>query len=261
MSSRDRPGERLLRPRSRGDVENASDTEARSVDGREEEPALGRRQASVYDAVAGRVTTTRPIGSHKPQRRSRPRVTHHGRNAPDSRRNPTLAPEEVLFRRAGAPVRYAEKDIYQAHEDLPDGGRGVLPDSDLLKTIHAYASRFYADRRPLAPGTTTTTTAAGLSERSMDETALLAFGVLLEEAGREALGRKGDLVFTEGVVGSEAREGPSPRGGGGGDDDDDDDDDAEAFGFRDAPRHEAHSGRLLQPGSARNRGKSEVKRN
>ena len=33
----------------------------------------------------------------------------------------------------------------------------------------------------------------------MDETALLAFGVLLEEAAREALSKRGDLVFTEGV--------------------------------------------------------------
>jgi len=33
---------------------------------------------------------------------------------------------------------------------------------------------------------------------SMDETALLAFGILLEEAGREILGNTGDLVFTEG---------------------------------------------------------------
>jgi hypothetical protein len=33
----------------------------------------------------------------------------------------------------------------------------------------------------------------------MDETALLAFGILLEEAGNEVLGRRGDLVFTEGA--------------------------------------------------------------
>lgn len=33
----------------------------------------------------------------------------------------------------------------------------------------------------------------------MDETALLALGILLEETGREVLGRRGDLVFTEGV--------------------------------------------------------------
>lgn len=36
-------------------------------------------------------------------------------------------------------------------------------------------------------------------ERSLDETALLAFGILLEEAARESLGKNGDLVFTEGV--------------------------------------------------------------
>lgn len=90
----------------------------------------------------GRVTTTLPINSYESQR---PPVKHHRRNAPESRRNTTLAPEEVLFKRAGAPVRYAEKDIYQAHEHLPGGGRGILPDSDLLKTIHSYASHFYRD--------------------------------------------------------------------------------------------------------------------
>lgn len=34
--------------------------------------------------------------------------------------------------------------------------------------------------------------------KSMDETALLAMGILLEEATREVLGETGDLVFTEG---------------------------------------------------------------
>lgn len=34
----------------------------------------------------------------------------------------------------------------------------------------------------------------------MDETALLAFGIVLEEAAQEALGYNGDLVFTEGVI-------------------------------------------------------------
>lgn len=32
----------------------------------------------------------------------------------------------------------------------------------------------------------------------MDESALLALGILMEEATREALGETGDLVFTEG---------------------------------------------------------------
>lgn len=90
-------------------------------------------------------------------------------------------------------MRYAEYDIYPSHErDLPRGGRDVLPGSDLLKAVHSYSSHYYEamsrrdaqdDRR--------------LDNRSMDETALLAFGILLEEAGREVLGRRGDLVFTE----------------------------------------------------------------
>jgi len=113
-----------------------------------------------------------------------------------SSRNPKLAPEEVLFKRRNAPVRYAEHDIYWANEDLPDGGRHHLPDPSLLRSIHGYASRFYdAAAARLGPrcvvGTRT------IDERSMDETALLAFAILLEEASRDALGKRGDLVFTE----------------------------------------------------------------
>ena len=32
----------------------------------------------------------------------------------------------------------------------------------------------------------------------MDETALLAMGILIEEAAKESLGETGDLTFTEG---------------------------------------------------------------
>jgi hypothetical protein len=125
-------------------------------------------------------------------------------------------PDEILFRRKDAPERYAEHDIYFSHErDLPRAGRGVLPDSDLLKAIHAYASHYYgalATRHGDTGGRrySDASSSAGelpgggggrldldLNERSMDETALLAFGILLEEAGRETLGRRGDLVFTE----------------------------------------------------------------
>lgn len=102
-----------------------------------------------------------------------------------------------------APQRYAEKDIYFAHDDLPDGGREVLPDSDMLKSVHRYASHFYD-----ALGQRHEGKARGdirhVDERSMDETALLAFGILLEEAAREALGKDGDLVFTEGIEDGEA---------------------------------------------------------
>ncbi|TQS32201.1 hypothetical protein Golomagni_07494 [Golovinomyces magnicellulatus] len=116
-----------------------------------------------------------------------------------------FSPEEVLFRRKGAPVRYMEDDIYFANEkELPGGGQGTLPESDLLQSVHSYTSQFY-DRMPVEfedQGD------ESVDFRSMDGTALLAFGVLLEEAGKEALGRKGDLVFTEGRQESSEDEAP-----------------------------------------------------
>ncbi|KAI2779687.1 hypothetical protein F4815DRAFT_472958 [Daldinia loculata] len=151
-----------------------------------------RRNANVYDAVAGRVTTTLPLDDGSESEIP----SHHSRTSRDHRRDPTLAPEEVLFRRIRAPVRYAEKDIYHAHEELRDGGRGTLPDSDMLKAVHSYSSHFYA-ALAAARGETD---ARNIDEQSMDETALLAFGILLEEASRNTLGKTGDLVFTEGVA-------------------------------------------------------------
>ncbi len=123
-------------------------------------------------------------------------------------RDPTLAPEEVLFSRRGGPQRYMENGFYFAHEALPDGGRDVLPDSDLLKAVHAYASRFYerlGQRHDTGSRNDCFVGARHVDEQSMDETALLAFGILLEEAGREVLGRRGDLVFTEGLSDEPAR--------------------------------------------------------
>ena len=122
-----------------------------------------------------------------------------------STRDTPCAPDEVLFRRKDAPERYAEYDIYFSHErDLPHAGRGVLPESDLLKAVHGYTSKFYAAlnaEKPQLDG-------RDVDERSMDETALLAFGFLLEEAGKELLGRRGHLVFTE-----EASHSPDPHRG------------------------------------------------
>jgi hypothetical protein len=113
-------------------------------------------------------------------------------------------PDEVLFRRRHAPERYAEHDVYFANErDFPDAGQGILPDSDLLTAVHGYASKFYeaVAKRESQGGAIAERT---VDERSMDETALLAFGILLEEAGGEVLGRRGDLVFTEEADTSEA---------------------------------------------------------
>ncbi|KAJ4265388.1 hypothetical protein NW762_004676 [Fusarium torreyae] len=152
-----------------------------------------RRHATVYDAVAGKVSYDQGPGTEPEEAQHTPR---HPKAIRYSTKDTPLAPDEVLFRRKDAPERYLEHDIYYSHErDLPDGGQGVLPESDLLKAIHAYTSAFYsakARERQTPDG-------RNVAERSMDETALLAFGILLEEAGKEVLGRRGDLIFTEGA--------------------------------------------------------------
>jgi len=97
-----------------------------------------------------------------------------------------VAPEAVLFKLKNAPTRYEESDIYFANERNCVTN---LPDPDLLKALHCYVSDFYSSA------------IAGGREgdwRSMDETALLAMGILMEEAARESLGQTGDLAFTEG---------------------------------------------------------------
>ncbi|PTB38934.1 hypothetical protein M441DRAFT_145270 [Trichoderma asperellum CBS 433.97] len=174
-----------------------------------------RTLATVYDAVAGRVTYDRVLRDEaRDDKTFQPRIV-------DQRDSFKLAPDDVLFRRKDAPERYAEHDIYRAHEwDLPNGGRGILPQSDLLMAIHEYTSEFYGT---LSRHQGTSGSGRNLDECSMDETALLAFGILLEEAGREVLGRRGHLVFTEGThdnnddngVGQDWREGSTAQESGG----------------------------------------------
>jgi len=97
-----------------------------------------------------------------------------------------LPPESVLFRSRNAPTRYAEFDVYFANEKKSPIG---LPESDLLKALHNYASDFYSRA----------TTDGGAGDwKSLDGTALMALGVLMEETSRDILGQTGDLVFTEG---------------------------------------------------------------
>lgn len=96
-------------------------------------------------------------------------------------------PEEALFRRLNAPIRYEETDLYFAHEKLPS--TRPLPSTDLLESVHAYTSDFYERATP----------DGGHGDfQSMDETALIAMGVLLEEMAKEAIGKTGDLVLVEG---------------------------------------------------------------
>lgn len=125
-----------------------------------------KAQATLYDAVAGRISRDGFI------------LSSDQKPAP---------PDEVLFSRANAPVRYVETDTYFAHRHLSSGVR--LPDSDLMKTIHAYVSDFYGSGALKD---------CELDWGSMDETALMAIGILLEEAAAVKLGNSGDLAFVEG---------------------------------------------------------------
>ena len=75
-----------------------------------------------------------------------------------------------------------------------------LPDSDLLKAIHAYTSDFYG--RAAANG-------GPLDFGSLDETALLGLGILLEEMAEHVLGDTGDLAFVEWEDINDAANGPA----------------------------------------------------
>ncbi|KAI0995859.1 hypothetical protein K3495_g12322 [Podosphaera aphanis] len=139
--------------------------------------SLNYRHPTVYDAVAGRISVTGFI----PQQAY---VSSHRDTASSSR--VALSPESVLFRSKKAPTRFAECDIYFTNErcDVSD-----LPSSDLLKTLHAYISDFYFKA----------TANAGVHDwKSLDETALIAFGILMEELALDILGKTGDLALTEG---------------------------------------------------------------
>lgn len=139
---------------------------------------INRGRTTVYDAVAGRACYRGLI--YKPPLIASARDTAYTSTV-------QIPPEEVLFRSRGAPQRYEETDFYWANEKLPLQG-AELPDSDLLKAVHAYASNFYGRRGEKADFC------------SLNETALMAFGVLLEEWADGLLGRGGEGVFVEGEV-------------------------------------------------------------
>ncbi|KAK7180572.1 hypothetical protein DPSP01_006406 [Paraphaeosphaeria sporulosa] len=130
-------------------------------------------RSTVYDAVAGRVTQS---GVYEPTATEQKRATLR------------LRPDEVLFKQRRAPPRYEEADYYFAHRKLPSSQ--ALPSSDLLSALHEYIAQLYdcnfsQDRKESG------------SWKSMDETALIAFGVLLEEAMKATLGERGHLALVE----------------------------------------------------------------
>lgn len=134
-----------------------------------------RRTATLYDAVAGRVGLNGFLRDDQIR----------------SGQTRAMAPEEVLLRRVNAPDRIPY-DYYNADERLDRMQK--LPDSDLLKDVHAYVADYYEATNRDGPG------GYDFNFKSMDETALIAMGILLEEACKEVLGENGDMVFTEPAV-------------------------------------------------------------
>jgi hypothetical protein len=128
-----------------------------SVDESSEEEVVGsnKRRKTVYDGVAGR------LKNHEGQ----------GRDEWRDDVNPNrklLAPDDYLLRLPNAP-----------EEGIPVEYHPDLPSSDLLKAVHLYAAEYYKER--------------GLWQgyRSMDETALIGVGILLEEYLHDLLGPNG----------------------------------------------------------------------
>lgn len=97
-----------------------------------------------------------------------------------------LRPDEVLFKRKNAPVRYEEDDYYPAHSKLP--ADQPLPSGDLATAIHTYISCSYSQA---ARGHVC------VPWKCMNETALIAMSILMEESAHSVLGETGDLAFTE----------------------------------------------------------------
>ncbi|KAJ5994346.1 hypothetical protein N7451_010070 [Penicillium sp. IBT 35674x] len=144
-----------------------------------------RHIASLYDSVAGRVNNNGFVA---------PRPTRYGDTLASGGRD--LRPEEVLYRHKPKKLEQIveNESLYFAHENLP--ADRPLPSSEILTAIHAYSSDFYANK---------------LRDNgkhnfySMDESALLAIGILMEELAKEQLGDTGDLVLTEAMWNTEIR--------------------------------------------------------
>ncbi|CAG8160588.1 unnamed protein product [Penicillium olsonii] len=145
-------------------------------DGQASKPS--KRRANLYDAVAGRVNPrgVNPIQSFASQYRD---TASSGARA--------FRPEELLFRGKDPATRSLDEEKYFANEKLP--ADRPLPNSELLEAIHAYAADYFEYA---------TADNGQDDHRTMDETALLAMGILIEEMASEELGDTGDLVLVEG---------------------------------------------------------------
>lgn len=120
-----------------------------------------RKFITLYDALASRVT------AHGRQQQSR-----------------QVAADEYIAVRARARGVYENEGIPFPKEGEKE--KTLLPDGNLLLAIHEYASEYYA-RHSMSE----------LSFRSLDETALLALGILLEESVDTMLGTQGERAFVQ----------------------------------------------------------------
>ncbi|KPI45667.1 uncharacterized protein AB675_823 [Cyphellophora attinorum] len=125
-----------------------------------------KRKATVYDAVAGKVGTNGFLTSDEIAKSTK-----------------SLAPDEVLWRKTSMDAEEFQRSYSKQHDSDID-----LPDSDLLKAIHAYASDYYSRATP-EHGTH--------DFRSMDGSALIALGYLLEATIEKSLGDNGDMALVE----------------------------------------------------------------
>ncbi|CAF9919368.1 MAG: hypothetical protein GOMPHAMPRED_001764 [Gomphillus americanus] len=156
-----------LRTKRKADRDLSTDEEASDENNPPKSPR--RRKANVYDAVAGRISSNGFV-----------------KDLAYGQQEAILAPEEALFKSIKAPERFQEDDFYWADRHLPPDS---LPGSDLLEAIHVFASDHYQY----------TTLDHGYSDtKSLDGSALLALGILLEESARGVLGETGDMAFVEG---------------------------------------------------------------
>ena len=164
-------------------------------------PKSSRRRATLYDAVAGMarlssfvVTIAKSYSSGRVSSHgfhpSEPFASKYRDTASSGARD--LRPEEALFRSKTLLKRLAESEAYFAHERLP--ADCPLPSTEILEAVHAYTADYY-HHLALKNGR--------YDHYTMDETALLAVGILVEEMARDSLGQCGDLVLLEGQLSDE----------------------------------------------------------
>ncbi|KAJ5646449.1 hypothetical protein N7490_002821 [Penicillium lividum] len=156
-------------------------------------PKSSRHIANLYDSIVGRVNTNGfiPVA---------PSATRYGDTQSSGGRD--LRPEEVLYRNKPKKLKkILEDESYFAHENL--SADSPLPSSEILTAVHSYASDFYTHK--VRDGKH--------NFHSMDESALLAVGILMEELAKEQLGENGDMVLTEGQWSSEDETGDGPQVG------------------------------------------------